>query len=126
MLDKSGEDHPHAIPGEWLAQASLVDFVPSGESFRCDEPHVLIPVTVFLPIFRSAGVVLDANGFGRDRMLKILHGVARGEAIPPIYVEMADECEQEQKYRLRDGFHRYYAALWLGFAKVPVEVLPRL
>lgn len=85
---------------------------------------MLIPVTAFLPIFRNAGVVLDANGFGRDRMLKILHGVSRGESIPPIYVEIADE--REQKYRLRNGFHRYYAALWLGFAKVPVEVLPRL
>lgn len=124
MLDEPGEDHPHAIPGEWLAQASLVNFVPSGESFRCDEPHVLVPVTAVLPIFRNPGVVLDANGFGRDRMLKILHGISRGDSIPPIYVEMAHE--REQKYRLRDGFHRFYAALWLGFAKVPVEVLPRL
>jgi hypothetical protein len=114
--------HPHMIPDDWLSEAGLVGFVPSQRSFRCDEPHVLVPLVAIEPIMRNEGVTLDANGFRRDRMMSILHGIRRSESIPPIEVEIA--CAQRRTYRLRDGFHRYYASFWLNFEAVPADIVP--
>jgi hypothetical protein len=82
----------------------------------------LVALAAIEPILRNEGVTLDANGFRRDRMMKILHGIRLGESIPPIEVEVTDG--QRGMYRLRDGFHRYYASLYLGFEAVPADIVP--
>jgi hypothetical protein len=112
------------IPHEWIAAAGLTDFKPDRSSFRCDEPHVLMRLTDIEPPLRNAGVTLDANGFRRDRMMRILEGIRDGASIPPIYVEVSDPGQRP--YRVRDGVHRYWASHALGFSCVPAEILERL
>jgi hypothetical protein len=114
----------HQIPAEWLATAGLQGFKPSQASYRCEEPHELIAVADIEMPARNAGVTLDANGFGRDRMMKILLGIRQDDSIPPIQIEVADPGQRP--YRLRAGFHRYYASLATGFLYVPTELVDRL
>ncbi len=117
-----GTDDPHQVPDEWLIEAGVKNFVPSLASFRCDVPHELVALVDIETPLRRWDVILDANGFGRDRMLRILEGIRRGDALPPIDVEIGDA----RPYRLRAGFHRLYASLATGFSHVPAEIVPRL
>jgi hypothetical protein len=105
------------IPPEWLAEAGLQTYVATRPSFRCSAPHVLIALT---DIDRMVRVVpLDANGFRRDKMMPVLVGIRDGaDIVPPVPVEAISIG----RYRLRDGTHRYYASLALGFSHLPCEI----
>ena len=114
----------HQVPPEWLTEAGLRDFKPASPAFRCDGPHVLIPLAEIECPRRNPGVTLDRNGFGRERMMNILIGIQRGDAMPPIQIEAADSGPR--RFRLRAGFHRYYASLAVGYSYVPAEIVDRL
>jgi hypothetical protein len=113
----------HTIPSHWMAEAGMQSFVPKTQSFRCDEQHVLMAVVDIETPHRREGVTLDANGFGRERMLYILRGIRDGDPLPPIEVEIADPGQRP--YRLRGGFHRFYASLTCRFSHIPVDIVPR-
>jgi hypothetical protein len=110
------------IPPEWLTEAGLQNFVAIQPSFRCTAPHVLIALADIERVVRT--VALDANGFCRKRMMRILVGIRDDDAIPPIYVEKADP--DQRPYRLREGVHRLYASITLGFSHAPAEIIERL
>lgn len=114
---------PHEVPDEWLVEAGVKDFKPDNSSFRCDDPHTLIAISDIQPHKRSPSVVLSANGFDHDRMMRILTGIKRGESLPAIFVQEADPGAW--KYALREGFHRFYASVAFGFSQIPGEVIDR-
>lgn len=107
------------IPPEWLAEAGVENFVPDSSSFRCTGAQDLIPLTKIERVIRT--VSLDANGLCRDRMMRILVGIRNGDDLPPVPVERTDAGH----YRLREGTHRFYASLTLGFSHLPVEICER-
>jgi hypothetical protein len=113
------------IPPEWLAEVGLQHFKPGlRQAFRCDEPHDCIALAEIEVPKRFPGYTLDANGFRRDRMLRILVGIRDNHSIPRIHVERADPGQR--MYRVRCGVHRYHASLTLGFSHVPAEIVERL
>jgi hypothetical protein len=112
------------VPVEWIAQSGLTDFTPTRSAFKCDDPHVLIALADIEPPKRNAGIALDANGFGRERMMKILEGIRNGASIPPIYVE--ESGSGQRPYRVRNGVHRYWASVTVGFTHVPADIIERL
>jgi hypothetical protein len=114
----------HRVPSEWIAEAGLHGFVPVTLGFHCEVPHVLMPLADIEPPMRNEGVTLDANGFGRERMMRILHGILASDRLPPIDVETADP--PQRPYRLRSGFHRFYASCACGFSHIPVDIVPRI
>lgn len=73
---------------------------------------------------RLEHVTKDANGFEHKRMMDILFGIKKDESLPPIEIEIADPGQR--KYRLRDGFHRFYASFDLKFTHIPCDEVPRL
>jgi hypothetical protein len=114
----------HRIPPDWIIEAGLQDFKPARKGFRCDQEHELVALADIEPPKRNLGVTLDQNGFGRDRMMKILLGIRDNNSIPPIDIERADPGQRQ--FRLRAGFHRYYASVATGFTHVPAQLVPRL
>lgn len=114
----------HVVPRAWIKAAGLQEFMPAMPAFRCDRPYELAAIAdIELPM-RNEGVTLDANGFNRDRMMRILMGIRVGDALPPIDVEASDPGQRP--YRLRVGFHRFYASLTCRFSHIPVDIVPRL
>jgi hypothetical protein len=108
------------IPPEWLAEAGLNNFVATSSGFKCSAPHVLIPLADIERVVRDRP--LDANGFCHDRMIRVLVGVRDGaDILPPVPVECI-ELNQRRMHRLRDGTHRFYASLTLGFSHLPCEI----
>jgi hypothetical protein len=69
-----------------LIEASVQNFKPSGPSYHCTDPHDdVIAIEEIEPVVRT--VLLDANGFGHDRMLRVLSAIRDGVALPPIPVK---------------------------------------
>jgi hypothetical protein len=114
----------HEIPSVWIAESGLQKFKPSRSAFRCDLPHILIALSEIEMPMRLPHATLDANGFSRERMMRILAGIRNDDAMPPIEVEKADPGQRP--YRLRAGFHRFYASFTVGFSHVPAEIVERL
>jgi hypothetical protein len=105
------------IPPAWLVDAGVQDYVPNRPSYRCTAPHVLIATAHIERVVRTRP--LDANGFCRDRMIRILAGIRDDDdIIPPVPLWEIGAG----RYRLRDGTHRFYASLALGFSHLPSEM----
>jgi hypothetical protein len=107
------------IPSEWLAEAGLTDFMPGHCSFRCTKMHELVSLNHIQRVIRT--VSLDTNGFHRERMMSILLGIRDNADLPPVPVE-AIGIGQGSTYKLRDGTHRFYASLRVGFTHLPCEI----
>jgi hypothetical protein len=105
------------IPPAWLAEAGVHGYIATRPSFNCSASHVSIPLADIERVVRTRP--LDANGFCHDRMIRILVGIRDGaDMVPPVPVEQI----AVGKYRLRDGTHRFYASLALGFTHLPCEI----
>ena len=113
----------HDIPLEWIFEAGLQHFRPSTRGYRCDAEHEMIAISDIEPCQRLENVTLDANGFDRKRMMRILLGVRDGEQIPPIMIWPAESGPW--RFELRDGFHRFYAARTLHFSHIPTDIIER-
>ena len=114
------------VPAEWLAEARVQSFrpAPAQLSFRCDERHQLVALTDIERPTRRSDHPLDANGFRRERMVRILAGIRDNVSLPAIFIENGEPGRQF--YRVRCGVHRYHASLTLGFSHVPAEFVERL
>lgn len=95
------------IPSAWMAEAGVQDFKPAQRAYRCDDLHECVALADIEVPLRNSGYPLDANGFGRDRMVRILMGIRDNVSLPAICVEAADQGTR--RYRVRCGVHRYHA-----------------
>jgi hypothetical protein len=111
------------IPDAWLAEAGIQGFAPSAPAFRSSADAVLIPLAQIEPPVRFAAYPKDWRGFSRERMVRILKWFVTGaeiEAVPLLRVSSADEITPPQfQYRVRDGYHRFYASVAGGFERLP-------
>lgn len=108
------------VPDEWWSEAGMYGYARRGSTYRS-------PVTAAIalgsiePPFRTKA--LDANGFVRIRMVSILKGFADDAEILPIDLlvipPLGDLSGDPFKYRVVDGFHRFYASIAAGFDFVP-------
>jgi hypothetical protein len=106
------------IPEEWLVRSGLsgVSFVM--DQFVSDGAEAVINIREISSPVRKPGV----TWFHMDRMLPILKGIALSRSIPAIDVDQPPDGPFP--YRVRDGFHRYYASVLTGFRRIPVKILP--
>jgi hypothetical protein len=106
------------IPSEWLREAGVEAFTPAAPNYRCTVPHVPLPLLDIEPVLRAKP--LDANGFAHDRMIRILLAIRDAVTLPPVPVERIELGAH--LYRLRDGTHRFYASVFLGYSHIPAEI----
>lgn len=106
------------IPMAWLDEVGMRQFTVAEPCYRCDNPHVLLPLQTIEPVLRTKP--LDENGFARERMVSVLKAIRDGAALPPVPVERITHALY--LYRLRDGTHRFYASLRVGFSSIPAEI----
>lgn len=98
------------------------------DDFRCEAEAYLIAVypavqlialtDIEPPLLGPGRAHLTDSGFDEFRMVNILQGIARRQIIPP--VEVTDHQQQgEYRYKVYDGFHRFYASVAAGFPCLP-------
>ena len=117
----SHESIAYEIPNEWLIETGANIYKPTMKAYSAilnDEfPTIIISFSdVFAPI-RNPGV----KWFVKERMVSILKSLVSDTPLPPIEVH---KKVGEEKYRVKDGFHRFYASAALGFESLPVLVRP--
>lgn len=115
------------IPDDWLVEAGLIGFKPDQEMYRVKGEATAIPLTDIIPPQREPGHMKDAYGFDRARLVSILRGIVAGDAIQAVEVmPLAGAAEPEAagpyRYRVYDGFHRFYASVAAGFTHLPCVI----
>jgi hypothetical protein len=117
---------PFEIPDEWWGFAEMEAFKLDGARFyhyREVAPDLevdAVPLTDVEPPLRNAGV----PPFKKYKMVPVLFAFTSPECkLPPIKVE-AVEPPSRYRFKVRDGYHRYYASAAVGYPLIPV-VIPR-
>lgn len=76
----------------------------------------LVPLGEILQPYRSHGKIWFRS---KDRITEIIQMMLARKNLPPIEV-FSKERKKSTHYIVREGFHRYYATLVLGFNFIPI------
>ena len=123
------------LPDDWWAEAGMTGFTPIARSFRSTAEATLILLRDIEPPFRNATAPKDWRGFRRADMISVFSGIATGAEIEPVPVtDMPQPREPSDpslswtvprspfRYRVKDGYHRFYASVAAGFECLPVLI----
>ena len=113
------------IPDAWWTEAGMTAFCQSAQSYGCTPDAIAVPLREIEPPFRNPEVMRDWRGFDRERLVRILGGIATDaeiEPVPVIALPRTDFREGPFRYRVRDGLHRFYASVPATFECLPVVV----
>ena len=115
------------IPDEWWAQAGMAGFTPSSEAYHSTASATLIPLRHIEPPFRSPECPKDFHGFDRDRLISVLNGIATGaeiEPVPLLKLPTPELTPAPYRFRVCNGFHRFYGSVVAGFGCLPGVIIP--
>ena len=113
------------IPDEWWTEAGMTGFKPSGSAYRSTAAANPISLRDIEPPCRYPEHPLDWHSFNRARLISVLNGIAAGDTIEPVPVAELQPIEflrNPYRYRVKDGFHRFYASVAAGFECLPVTI----
>lgn len=115
------EDFQFEIPDVWWKEANANLHKHSAEAFVAlsdvQWPTVLVPIGEVAAPRRSPGV----EGLGRERTISVLRAIIEGTPLPPLEVHRSPDA---LRLVVRDGFHRYFASVALGYPLLPVSIRP--
>jgi len=111
------------IPDQWWAAAGMNGW-KSNASFYVAYSYSQYPTTI-VSLSEVEAPIRNKNvaWFNEQRMVDVLRGFRVGDKLPPIEVNELP-TDTGFRYRVRDGFHRYYASVAVGFTQLPVSVRP--
>ena len=111
------------IPDAWWHEAEMTSFRPQSSGYLAlpnEEFQVqLVPIEQVDPPLRDPGV----TWFHRDRMVTILRGFRSNARLPAI-VAHCPPGANKFPFAVRDGLHRFYASVAIGFTHVPLSIRP--
>jgi hypothetical protein len=108
------------LPDDWLAEAGMVGFAATTSAYRSTSAAELIPLAEIEPPYRR--VSKDWHGFDRPRLISVLKGIVDGveiEPVPLFTLPVTDFPITPYRYRVLNGFHRFYASIAAGFESLP-------
>ena len=106
------------IPDDWLTEAGAVGFLPPARAYRSSSDAILVQLTDIEPPYRVVRVAKDWRGFDRSRFVSVLKGIvaaAEIEPMPLLELPVYEFGPSTYRYRVRNGFHRFYAWMVAGF-----------
>jgi hypothetical protein len=111
------------IPDDWWSFAEMDTFVLRGGGFypyqQCASAAEIdvVPLTDVEPPLRDSGV----PPFKKYKLVPVLFALLSPEGtLPPVEGFMASSGRH--RFRVRNGYHRYYASVAVGFSKLPIVV----
>lgn len=112
------------IPDEWWLFAEMSSFSRAGggyypyETKAHDRDIVVVPLRDVEPPLRAANV----PPFKKYKLMPILFAFLSPEcALPPVEVHYVAPATN-YRFKVYNGYHRYYASLAAGFTKLPVVI----
>jgi hypothetical protein len=111
------------IPDKWRAAANMENWKPVVECYTATSDlrysTIIVPISEVAAPIRNEGV----PWFAEARIVQVLRGFRSGELLPAIDVDGPSD-QTCFRYRVRDGFHRFYASAAVRFTHLPVSVRP--
>jgi hypothetical protein len=110
------------IPDDWWQFCDCPSFRRKTDFYmyppQVDSDVTVVPIDDVQPPERDAGT----EQFKKGRLVSVLFGLqSQNGMVPPVEVdEVPAQCAGRYKYRVRNGFHRFYASVALGFPQLPV------
>jgi hypothetical protein len=111
------------IPDGWLHEAGMDGFTRSAPAYHSTTTAVPVSLREIEPPYRTPEK--DWRGFDRARLISVLTGIATGaeiEPVPLLKLPPGDFPAPPYRYRVRNGFHRFYASIAAGFECLPAEI----
>lgn len=109
----------YSVPQSILAEFTLPAISPSRNAYRFNDPHArLTPLDKLTPPRLGPA----RRGLDDARLRAILHGLAKGNLIPPVPVFREPGSETAT---LLAGAHRYFASRAAAFTHIPTVDTPR-
>jgi hypothetical protein len=106
------------IPDDWLTEAGIIGFVPTERAYHSSSDAILVSLTNIEPPYRVQNVAKNWHGFDRSRFISVLKGIvtaAEIEPVPLLELPIYEFAPNTYRYRVRNGFHRFYASIVAGF-----------
>ena len=112
------------LPDTWLTEAGLADFKPEGPAYKSMPGTLLVPLQEIEPPYRVSSCIKDWCGFDHARLVRVLQGIVAGDVIEPVPLRELHEVGGSRPYRYRvcDGYHRFYGSIAAGFQSLPAIV----
>ena len=111
------------IPDEWLTEANVLGFVPRTVAYASSSdpewPTTIVPLFQVAAPVRNPGV----EGLHKERAVSILRAVSLEQILTPLKADQPPHTSVF-KYRVRNGYHRFYISAALGFSHLPLSVRP--
>jgi hypothetical protein len=108
------------IPDAWWDAGGMSRFTPRAKAYRAvlsqNDATIAVPMSDIAPPDRD----LNVPSFCEERMIAILRAFHTDTALPP--VEVKETSDAPYRYRVYDGYHRYYASAGAGFLDLPVII----
>jgi hypothetical protein len=116
------------VMDEWLTKSEALNFVPCCSSYVVDTQKFvnrnvcIVAIKDVAPVRRAIGIpTLKSDDFhglsAEDRCISLLKAMVAAKPLPPIELKPTQIGKQE--FELKDGTHRLYLSLALGFTHVP-------
>jgi hypothetical protein len=93
-------------------------FVPTTVAYRSSLNSHPVPLVAIEPPGRVLTVPKDGRGFDRARLVSVLKGIVTGaeiEPVPLLSLPVYELGPNTYRFRVRDGFHRFYSSIVAGF-----------
>ena len=106
------------IPDVWLTEAGMDGFTRTARAYRSTASAVAVPLREIEPPYRTPWTPKEGRGFERTRLVSVLSAIAKGtemEPVPLLKLPAADFPPAPYAYRVRDGYHRFFASIAAGF-----------
>ena len=124
------------IPDDWWQRSGAASFSPQTECYSWfvvpgAVASVVAPLASVAPMLRLPGVERQAFGF-RDHGLEtekgglpdVLEAMVAGVPLPAVTVCLVRKSREGFSFKLRNGFHRFYASHALRFTHLPCSLVP--
>jgi hypothetical protein len=111
------------IPDEWWACADMNKFSKGeNQSYSCwpgSQKVDIVPLAEIEPPQRGDGI----PPFKKYKLVPILFGFQSPESpLPPVEV-LRQEPPTQYRFKVFNGYHRYYASIAVGYLSLPVFVM---
>jgi hypothetical protein len=112
------------IPDDWWSFAEMDNFSTKGGRFYAYPPDAqdvdVVAISDVEPPMRNSGV----PPLKKHKMVPILFGLSSPEcALPPVEVQ-ALAAPAAHRFKVHNGYHRYYASVAVGYPLLPIVIRP--
>jgi hypothetical protein len=114
-----GTEMRFEVPYEWWKCAGMIGLNVGAEHYHTD-----LSVCSEIVFIEDVEPPKRYNGFwfrNRDSVIEVLCKMRSGEILEPIEVYSKSKTNTN-KFTVKDGFHRFYLSVAVGYKKIPVKV----